>query len=247
MEQASSREIVSKPDSGLSDPTGSIVTELESTLNTVPSNTPPTLDSFKTTRTADCSSFHFLHMLNASSIDECILHLRAIALGREAAEAAGAKGLSLNCANPTRRYLSNWHNVQVLNRGVVSKIGSHQRTSPLAGGRRDPGICGLDWLSGAPALIQDCGPDRTRALIRKKRQAQRHVLFESGAAGSPPVVSRRPQQQLGPGHEGNHQLMTRYGFYTPLPQRVISVKEDRNHVGIEKQDVHLASAWVAEP
>jgi hypothetical protein len=28
---------------------------------------------------------------------------------------------------------------------------------------------------------------------------------------------------------------------------VISVEEDRHHVGIEKQDVHLASAWVAGP
>ena len=170
-----------------------------------------------------------------------------IALHATTSLIVGQKGISLNCANPTRRSLSNWHEVQIRNRGVVPKIGSHQRTGPLEGRCRDPGIRGLDWLSGASALIQDGRPDRTRALIWKKREVQRHVLFESGAAGRPPVISRWPQQQLGPAHEGNHQLVTRYGFYARLPQRMISVKEDRHHVGIEKQDAHLASAWVVVP
>jgi hypothetical protein len=40
---------------------------------------------------------------------------------------------------------------------------------------------------------------------------------------------------------------SRYGLYTRLPYRMISVKEDRYHVGIEKQDVHRASAWVGGP
>ena len=40
-------------------------------------------------------------------------------------------------------------------------------------------------------------------------------------------------------------MMTRYGFYARLPERMHPVEQDRHHVSIEKQDVHPRPGWAA--
>ena len=116
-----------------------------------------------------------------------------------------------------RVLLSNRHYVQIVDRVVVSEIRGHQRTSPLTSRCRDPGIRGLNRPTGAPALIHDGGPDRTRAFIGIEGQIRRCMLFESLAAGHAPIVECGPQKQFSASHEGNYQLMIRYHFSARPP------------------------------
>ena len=99
--------------------------------------------------------------------------------------------------------LSNWYNVQVIDCCVIRKISCDERTTPLQLRRGNPGICRLDALAGATALIYDLGPECTRTIIWIKCQVQRHVLLESAATCGSPVTAFGPKQQLGSGHERN--------------------------------------------
>jgi hypothetical protein len=87
IDRTSANDTVINPNLGSSEPCGSMVNELESTLDTTPSNMPPMQRSFRRQHTWEFSSFHFLNTLNASSIEDGTFHLHALAFGKAVAEA----------------------------------------------------------------------------------------------------------------------------------------------------------------
>jgi len=122
--------------------------------------------------------------------------------------------------------LSNWDNVKSVDRGEVSKIRRDQRAIPLQGRRGNPSVRRLDRLAGASALVHDFGPECACTLVRIECEVQSQVLSESAAAGGAPIIGRGPEQQLGPSHKRNDQLMSGYGINASLAQGVVTIKQN---------------------
>jgi len=115
-----------------------------------------------------------------------------------------------HCTVKKRRLcLRNWHDVQVFNRRVISKIRGRQRNTPLPRGGGDPGICGLDRSPGTAALSHNFSPNRTSMFVGVERGVPGHVLCESGPPRISPSVRDWPKHQLRASRKRDHQLPAR--------------------------------------
>jgi hypothetical protein len=102
-------------------------------------------------------------------------------------------------------------------------------------------------VSGTPTIVHNPDPDCAGTFTRIKSQVKRQMLFQGSSSERPPIVGRRPQQKLSPGHEGNRQLMVRNRVNARMSQSMVSVEQDRHHIGVEKQRIHPRSAWAGGP